>query len=360
MLQGVKLLKFNRQVYGCCSFLVNPGYFCPPMNEQPSLYFAPFQGITTKAFREVYARHFFGTDKLYTPYFANIAVDYPLPPLKLKALREQFENGIPVIPQILSKSAPEILWFAQCCAGLGFDELNWNLGCPYPQVARKKRGSGLLPHPEMVGEILDQLMNRMPLRFSVKCRLGYGDAGEIQNLIPVFNRYPLSEIIIHPRIGKQLYSGSPDLRAFGEAFTALQHPVVYNGDVTLPANLQYLKSEFPGINRFMIGRGLLADPFLAARIKGIALNGEETGILKKFTDDLYYTYRNDKKESHTVLNAMKEYWKYLILSFDDPQSVFRKIRKTASYNEYEEAVKRVFDEHALAEINPSGIFPADG
>ncbi len=360
MPQGVKVLKFNRQVHGCCSFLVNPGYFCPPMNEQPSLYFAPFQGITTKAFREVYARHFFGTDKLYTPYFANIAVDYPLPPLKLKALREQFENGIPVIPQILSKSAPEILSFAQRCAGLGFSELNWNLGCPYPQVARKKRGSGLLPYPEMVSEILDQLMTRMPLHFSVKCRLGYEDAGEIQNLIPVFNRYPLSEIIIHPRIGRQLYSGSPDLRAFGEAITSLRHPVAYNGDIAAPADLQFLQSQFPGISRFMIGRGLLADPFLPARIKGIAINGKETEILKKFTDDLYHAYRRDKKESHTVLNAMKEYWKYLILSFDDPRSVFRKIRKTASYDEYEEAVQRVFEEHAPAGINPSGILRDDG
>jgi len=130
------------------------------MNDQTKIYFAPFQGITTHVFRGVYARHFQGVDKLYTPYFANFAAGCSLSPAKLKALKQQFENGIEVIPQVLSKSADEIVWLAQCCEEMGFRELNWNIGCPYPQVANKKRGSGILPSPKWLMKFCKRLCRK--------------------------------------------------------------------------------------------------------------------------------------------------------------------------------------------------------
>jgi tRNA-dihydrouridine synthase len=309
-----------------------------------SIYFAPFQGITTKPFRELYARHFQGVDKLFTPYFSNFAVGYPLPPLKQKALKNQFENGIEVVPQVLSKSADEILSFANSCEVLGFKELNWNLGCPYPQVARKKRGSGILPFPEMVDEILEKVMKDITIGFSVKCRLGYLSAKETDALIPVFNRYPINELTIHARIGKQLYSGKPDFDSFAEAARQLQMPVVYNGDIFTKTDFEQFKSRFPEINLLMIGRGILIDPFLPSLIKGFELPSNPERTIRAFIDDLYRAYRKERDDNPSVLNALKEYWAFLAESFEEPVKVFRKIKKAKNFEAYDEAIALIFEE----------------
>jgi len=312
------------------------------MNIVPSVYFAPFQGITTAVFRRVYARHFTGVDKLFTPYFANFEPGHALSPAKMVALRNQFESGIEVVPQVLSKSADEILWLAKVCEQLGFKELNWNLGCPYPQVANKKRGSGILPFPDMVDEILQKAMREINLSFSVKCRLGYHSPDEMAALIPVFNRYPISELTIHARIGKQLYAGSPDLDAFAETARQLQMPVVYNGDIFTRKDCDRFRNRFPEINILMIGRGILNDPFLPSLIKGFQLPSNPGTTIRVFVDDLYMTYRKERDNNPSVLNAMKEYWAYLAESFDEPVRVFRKVRKAKTFIDYEEAIDQVF------------------
>lgn len=316
------------------------------MNQQPvSIYFAPFQGITTKPFRALYARHFKGVDKLYTPYFSNFAVGHTLPPLKQKALKDQFENGIEVVPQVLSKSAEEIISFARNCEEFGFKELNLNLGCPYPQVTRKLRGAGMLPFPDMVDEILEKVMKEIKISFSVKCRLGNLSAKEMDALIPVFNRYPINELTIHARIGKQLYSGKPDYDSFAAAVAQLQMPVVYNGDIFTDSDFVKFKSRFPEINLLMIGRGILSDPFLPSRIKGFELPSDPTKTIMAFIDDLYMAYRKERDDNPSVLNAMKEYWAYLAESFDEPVKAFRKVRKAKSFDDYDESVAYTFDQY---------------
>lgn len=315
------------------------------MIQQPvSIYFAPFQGITTKPFRALYARHFKGVDKLYTPYFSNFAVGHTLPPLKQKALKDQFENGIEVVPQVLSKSAEEIISFARNCEEFGFKELNLNLGCPYPQVTRKLRGAGMLPFPDMVDEILEKVMKEIKISFSVKCRLGNLSAKEMDALIPVFNRYPINELTIHARIGKQLYSGKPDYDSFAAAVAQLQMPVVYNGDIFTDSDFEKFKSRFPEINLLMIGRGILSDPFLPSRIKGFELPSDPGKIIITFIDDLYMAYRKERDDNPSVLNAMKEYWAYLAESFDEPTKVFKKIKKAKNFETYEEAISLIFEE----------------
>lgn len=309
-----------------------------------SIYFAPFQGITTKPFRALYARHFKGVDKLYTPYFSNFAVGHTLPPLKQKALKDQFENGIEVVPQVLSKSAEEIISFARNCEEFGFKELNLNLGCPYPQVTRKLRGAGMLPFPEMVDEILEKVMKEIKISFSIKCRLGNLSAKEMDALIPVFNHHPISELTIHARIGKQLYSGKPDYDSFAAAVSQLKMPVVYNGDIFADSDFEKFKSRFPEINLLMIGRGILSDPFLPSRIKGFELPSDPAKTIRTFIDNLYMAYRKERDDNPSVLNAMKEYWAYLAESFDEPVKVFRKIKKAKNFETYDEAISLIFED----------------
>lgn len=315
------------------------------MTELSAVYFAPFQGITTHIFRKVYAKHFRGVDKLYTPYYSNFEAGCKLPPRKLASLQNNHELGIEVVPQVLSKSAGEIIWLARCCEDLGFKELNWNLGCPYPQVANKKRGSGMLPYPGMVDAILEQVMKSIDIRFSVKCRLGYFSATEAEALLPVFNRYPVSELTIHPRIGKQLYSGEADMEAFARITPDLLMPLAYNGDIFSVSDCNRFRTISPETTAVMLGRGLLRDPFLAGLLKGIAQPHNPGEVIREFTGELYQSYRSDRNDNLSVLNALKEYWAYLSLSFDEPLKVFRKIRKSGNFEDYEEAIHVIFSEY---------------
>jgi tRNA-dihydrouridine synthase len=315
------------------------------MAELSAVYFAPFQGITTHIFRKVYAKHFQGVDKLYTPYFSNFEPGHALSAVKMRSLQNRAESGIEVVPQVLSKSAEEILWLAQVCEQLGFRELNWNLGCPYPQVANKKRGSGMLPYPGMVDAILEQVMKSTGIRFSVKCRLGYYSADEAEALLPVFNRYPISELTIHPRIGKQLYSGEADMEAFARISEGLTMPLAYNGDIFSVSDYLRFRTISPETTTLMLGRGLLRDPFLAGLLKGIAQPQNPGEVIREFTEELYQSYRYDRNDNPSVLNALKEYWAYLSFSFDEPVKVFRKIRKSGNFADYEEAIRLIFNEY---------------
>ena len=309
------------------------------------IYLAPFQGITGVTFRKVYSTHFQGVDKLFTPFFTAINNELKLPARRLAELGANSENGVEVVPQILSKDACEIIRFARFCEKKGFRELNWNLGCPYPMVANKKRGSGMLPYPEMVNEILDRVMTETNLRFSVKCRLGYLSSDEIYSLIPIFIQHKIAELTIHARIGKQLYTGETDLETFQKTISLLTVPIVYNGDIFSRNNFEKISERFPLINTFMIGRGLLSDPFLPAIIKGLPLPTDRQIHIRRFIDALYLAYRKDKHDSLAVLGNLKEYWHYLAESFNDPHQVFKKLKKVNTFDEYEEAVSHVFREY---------------
>ncbi len=312
------------------------------MNQQTgqNIYFAPFQGVTTWIFREVFTRHFPGTDKLFTAFFTGIHNEKSFR-FRKKELEKTKHNGVPVIPQILSKDGAEILLFGKLCHNMGFSEINWNMGCPFPRVARKMRGSGLLPYPEKVEKILNDVMPTLPVKLSVKCRLGYHAADEIMELLPIFNKFQLSEIIVHARLGKQMYKGAVDTSGFNKILEASTHQTVYNGDIFSPEEFDTLKQQFPHVNHWMLGRGLLCDPFLLLHINGIEMPAEPLKIIRKYVDDLYYAYRKDLNDSLHTISLLKELWSYLSLSFDRPERVFGKIKKCTSFDAYEDAVNNV-------------------
>ena len=307
---------------------------------------APFQGITNRVFRKVYTRHFQGIDKLFTPFFTSIHKKN-ISSSRSKELISVTENGIPVVPQILSKDADEMLRFANFCKELGFDEINWNLGCPYPRVANKMRGSGMLPHPKIVDEILQQFMPKTPVKLSVKMRLGFKEPEEIFQLIPILNKYNITEVTVHARIGKQLYKGSVNHNIFKKVIQQSTIPTGYNGDIFTKNDFINLTNSISGISFLMLGRGLLVDPFLPAHIKNIEipnLEGQKE-IIRKFIDDLYYERRKQHHDGLQTLGNMKEYWWYLSCSFDNPHKVFSLIKKKKNFEEYEDAVNRIFNDY---------------
>ena len=233
------------------------------------LILAPMQGLTELMFRKVYRTCFPGAlDLAISPFLSlthgNLAdawkkIDDVLP--------EANQDSIPVIPQILGKEPVEFVELANRLHEIGYTEVNWNIGCPMRRVTAKHRGSGILPYPDEVRSILDYIMPRLRPALSVKMRLGLHSPDEIFNLIPILNDYPLLNITIHPRTGKQQYSGQVDLDTFEQTLPLLKHQVIYNGDLCTVADFRRLRQRFPKIQHYMIGRGILYDPLLPLKIK---------------------------------------------------------------------------------------------
>ncbi|MBR0539713.1 MAG: tRNA-dihydrouridine synthase family protein [Bacteroidales bacterium] len=323
---------------------------------QPMLSLGPFQGITDAPFRNVFKRHFGGVDKFYTPFFTGIHKEEHAKNLQGEEIDPRYNDVETLTPQILSTDAEEILRFAKQCQQLGYKEINLNMGCPFPRVANKKRGCGLLPYPDKVETMLDRLFDEIDIKFSVKCRLGYFNPEEIDAIIPIFNKYPLSELIIHPRIGKQLYKGEADVERFRALVPSINAPLVYNGDIVSVESfvrINGILNDGPStgsgacktVEQFMLGRGILAHPFLAEQIKNdIADSDDKTERLHNYVLDLYEDRLRHAGGSPKVLGRMKELWSYLMNSFEEPQVVWRKIKKINALKEYEDAVETIFKE----------------
>ena len=315
---------------------------------KPFLSLGPFQGITDAPFRNVFKRHFGGIDKFYTPFFTGIHKEEHAKNLQGEEIDPLYNDVETLTPQILSTDAEEILRFAKQCQQLGYKEINLNMGCPFPRVANKKRGCGLLPYPDKVEAMLERVFEEIDIKFSVKCRLGYFDPKEIDAILPIFNKFPISELIIHPRIGKQLYKGEADVERFKALIPYINAPLVYNGDIVSEESFNRISNAVQPVNQFMLGRGILANPFLAEQVKNDkASTHDKAERLHNYVIDLYEDRLHHAGGSPKVLGRMKELWSYLMISFEEPQVVWRKIKKINALKEYEEAVETIFKEIAI-------------
>ena len=316
-----------------------------------TLSLAPFQGITDVVYRNIFKKHFRGIDKYYTPFFTGIQKDNSKS-LRGEEINPDFNDVKTVVPQILSNTAEEIIRFANQCKSMGYPEFNLNMGCPFPRVANKTRGCGLMADPDRTIKMLNDVFEHIDgIKFSIKCRLGYYNDEEIYAFIDTFNTLNFSEIIIHPRIGKQMYTGEASLEKFKELVPLINKPLIYNGDIyevdyynTILSTLSDLSALSHGI---MLGRGLLTNPFLAEKIKGIENQQDKKQRLHNFVVDLYIERLHHAGGSPKIIGSMKELWKYMMNIFDEPQNVWRKVKKVNHLDEYEEAVEIVFNENNL-------------
>lgn len=300
----------------------------------PHLILAPLRGLTDVVFRNAFERHFDGIDEAVAPFITSVK-GRRIKPSHLRDLNPDLNQAMPVVPQILSNNGDEFIHLAKTLFDLGYEEINWNLGCPYPMVANKRRGSGLLPYPERVDRLLDQIIEGIPGRLSIKTRLGRFSAAEIERLIPIFNRYPLARVIIHPRFGEQMYDGRVDLDAFKACLVQIAHPVVYNGDIIESRHFARHYVRFPGVVGWMLGRGLLANPFLADMIKGqLPSNEQRTLRFRSFHDDLVDGYSRLFSGPGHVLDRMKGFWRYFADGYADGRRILNRIRKVRDLKRY--------------------------
>ncbi|AUC83224.1 tRNA-dihydrouridine synthase [Lacinutrix sp. Bg11-31] len=303
---------------------------------------SPLQGFTDFRFRNAFHHYFGGIDTFYAPY---IRLNGKLKIKQSYQLDLQPENNttLNVIPQVMTNDADEFLFVVKYVQSLGYKELNWNLGCPYPMVTKSGMGSGLICNPAKIDAILKKAHNESDITVSMKMRMGYEHAGEILDTFPILDSYPLKNIAIHARIGKQLYKGPVDLEAFERCVASTKHKLYYNGDITSVDAFKKMEARFPTIDHFMIGRGLIADPFLPSMIKNNTTEYPKNRweIFSEFHDTIYQQYDEYLSGPTPIKMKMLGFWEFFSQSFSNPQKAYKAIKKAGNPVKYKQAVASI-------------------
>lgn len=305
---------------------------------------APIQGMTIAHYRNLYAEIFGGIDKYYAPFIATTNMIKASTPLFRDILPESNSNTINIVPQLLSNNGTDFRYFASIIVNMGYNEINWNIGCPYPMISKKKKGSGILPYPDMINKFLDEVCLDDSYDLTIKMRLGLNNLEEGIKVVELLGNYPLKGVIIHGRTGIQKYGGNVDLDSFEVLNSACKHEVTYNGDIFSFADFKKISARFPSINNFMLGRGALRDPFLPSTIKGISIPSAEKIVkIRDFHDAIYKYYKNILSGDKHLCDKMKEFWMYMSIHIDSSGKFLKKIKKCRTSADYLDITNKMFD-----------------
>jgi tRNA-dihydrouridine synthase B len=303
---------------------------------------SPLQGFTDYRFRNAHEKWMGGVDAYHAPYI-RLQGQLDIKKSYLRDLLSDNNSVRQLIPQVMTNSAEEFLYVAGFVQDLGYQELNWNLGCPYPMVTKRGLGSGLLKYPEKIDDLLKCISDESEISVSLKLRLGYDDSVEILNLLSVLEKHKIKNIIIHPRLGKQLYKGEVDLDMFQKCLERTSHPITYNGDIHSVKKFRELSLRFPTIKSWALGRGIIANPFLAGMIKADndQLPNHWLEVFGHFHDVLFQQYDQALSGPKHIVLKMQSFWMYFSQLFSNPHKAFKIIKKAKSISAYHEAVRVV-------------------
>ena len=298
-------------------------------------YFAPMEGLTDSIYRRTHHKYFPGVDKYYMPF---------LSPTIHRSLTHKEDRELPradsvpftAVPQILTRVSGDFLWAAQVCRDRGYQEVNLNLGCPSGTVVSKGKGSGMLRDVEALDRFLEEVFSGSPLPLSVKTRLGLEQPEEFPALLEVFNRYPIQELTIHPRVRKQFYDGTVDMDMFRYAAEHSRNPLCYNGDILTLQQTEALAAQYPCVQSMMIGRGLIADP-------GMLNGGTHGDALKGFMNELMDIYTVEFGGARNAIFRLKENWSFLHSRFADCDRLWKRLRKCTDAQEFRAITDEIFE-----------------
>ena len=312
-------------------------------------YCAPLEGLTGRQFRKIHARHFPGTDRYFMP-FLSPAQGHAFSRRELRELDPNYAPEVPAIPQLLTRRTEDFLWAAGELADMGYPEVNLNLGCPSGTVTAKGKGAGFLGRLEELEAFLDEIFSRCPIPISIKTRLGISQPEEFTQILQLYRRYPLRELILHPRVQKDMYRLPVRNAWYAPALEDSKYPVCANGDLNTLRDISALLAQYPGLDRIMLGRGLMADPALIVRQRGGSPASRE--VLQRFHDELYASYTQDFGSPHSAMMRMKEHWFYLIQRFQDHATHAKHIKKARTPQDFQWWIQAVFQELEL--VNSAG------
>ena len=298
-------------------------------------YFAPMEGLTDSIYRQLHHKYFPGIDCYFTPFFSP-TVHRHLTPREIRELPPADSLPYRVVPQLLTKVPEDFLWMAQQCRQLGYDEINLNLGCPSGTVTAKGKGSGMLKDLQALDEFLDSIYFAAPLPISVKTRLGFADPEEFPALLDIFNKYPIKELTVHPRVRTQFYNGNVDMDAFGYAVANSKNPLCYNGNLCSKEAIETFQKQFSTVEAVMLGRGLIASPGM------LAPGGTTVEALESFHEELLSKYTEVFGSERNAMFRMKENWRHFLCSFENSEKLGKRLRKATTLSEYKATTAEIF------------------
>ncbi len=307
-------------------------------------YFAPMEGLTGYIYRNAHKAFFNSIDKYFSPFINANQID-GFKTRDLKDILPENNRSLVLIPQLMTNNAKDFIYTAKKIESMGYTELNLNLGCPSGTVVSKNRGSGFLAKKEELDAFLEEIFSQDITKISIKTRIGKDQPEEFYDLINIFNKYPIEELIIHPRIQKDFYKNKPNMKVFRDALELSKNPVCYNGDIFTAKAYKEFCEDFPDVSTVMLGRGLLMNPAFADCIKNAAKLDKD--LLKKFHDKVYNDYKDVLSGERNVLFKMKELWFYMINVFIDDEKYAKKIKKSQRLSDYDEAVSRLFESQEI-------------
>ena len=298
-------------------------------------YFAPLEGLTDSIYRALHHKYFPGLDRYYMPFIS---------PTVHRCLTHKEDRDLPVassvpfvaVPQILTKDPEAFLWAAGVCAERGYEEVDLNIGCPSGTVVSKGKGSGMLRDPEALDAFLEAVFSATPIPVSVKTRVGIQSDEEFPKLMEVFNRYPIRELIVHPRVRADFYNSSIREDSFRYALACSRNPLCYNGDLCSVEDIARFREKYPTVDAVMIGRGLIGDPGM------LTPGGTDVKALESFFDELLEAYTEAFGGSRNAMFRLKENWSYLLPRFEGSEKLGKQLRKTTDVAEYKRITKEIF------------------
>ena len=290
-------------------------------------YFAPLEGLTDSIFRRLHHKYFPGVDRYYTPFFSP-TVHRALTAREARELPTANSLGAPVVPQLLTKVPEDFIWMSGVCKDLGYQEVNLNLGCPSGTVTAKGKGSGMLRDLTQLDHFLEEIFAGSPLPISIKTRIGFSDPAEFPALLDIYNRYPVAELTVHPRVRTAFYAGQVDMEAFSYACRHSRAPLCYNGDLRSTDDISAITIRFPQVQAVMLGRGLIADPGM------LTPGGTDRATLENFLNELLEEYLVAFGGSRNAMFRLKEHWGLLVQRIEGSEKLWKALRKTTDLNEY--------------------------
>ena len=301
-----------------------------------NIYFAPMEGLTDSVYRRLHHKYFPGVCCYFTPFFSP-TVHRSLTPREARELPFYEDASFPVVPQLLTKNAEDFLWMAGVCRDRGYREVNLNLGCPSGTVVSKGKGSGMLSNPEALDGFLEEIFPASPLPISIKTRAGFRSCEEFPRLLEIFNRYPLKELILHPRSRTDFYSGPLDLDCLRLALEKSRAPVCFNGNLCSVTQLDAFAESHPQCGAVMLGRGLIGDPGM------LVPGGTNRETLEDFFQELLEEYLISFGGSRNAMFRLKEHWRYLLCRFENAEKLGKRQRKTTDLQEYRSITRQIFE-----------------
>ena len=313
-----------------------------------NLYFAPFEGISGYVYRNAYNKFFGSIDKYFIPFIMPNKFGH-LNYKELNDILPEHNKGMKVVPQILTNNAEDFLNTVKELEKYGYDEVNLNLGCPSKTVVTKYKGAGLLADTERLDAFLQEIYSNSSVKISIKTRIGIFDPEEVEEIIGIYNKYPLSELIVHPRLQSDYYKNMPNLDAFEYICNNTNHKICYNGNIFKKEDYDSIKERFRSIDNIMLGRGILMNPGLTEYIK--TGHKKEKDCYINFHNYIYEKYKEVLYGDKTVLFKMKELWFYLGNSFTNFDKYGKKIKKAQNLVKYENAVSELFINEEVNKLN---------